>query len=42
MMITCLVSALTLGNLPFNVIQMLWLNLVMDILAAIALGTSKD
>lgn len=42
MMVTCLVSALSLGNLPFNVIQMLWINLVMDILAAIALGTSKD
>lgn len=29
----------TLGHLPLNVIQMLWVNLIMDILAAIALGT---
>ena len=42
MLVTCFFSALSLGNLPFNVIQMLWINLVMDILAAIALGTSKD
>ena len=42
MLVTCFVSALTLGNLPFNVIQMLWINLVMDILAAIALGTGCD
>ena len=27
------------GHPPLNVIQMLWANLVMDILAAIALGT---
>ena len=42
MLVTCFVSAITLGNLPFNVVQMLWLNLVMDILAAIALGTGCD
>ena len=42
MLISCFISALTLGNLPFNVIQMLWINLVMDILAAIALGTGSD
>jgi Ca2+-transporting ATPase len=29
------------GHPPLNVIQMLWANLVMDILAAIALGTEK-
>lgn len=38
-MFVCFLSGLTLGNLPFNVIQMLWLNLVMDILAAISIGT---
>ena len=29
----------TLGNSPFNVIQLLWINLVMDTFAAIALAT---
>lgn len=29
----------TLGNSPFSVIQMLWINLIMDILAAISLAT---
>lgn len=33
------ISGCTLGSVPFNVIQLLWLNLVMDILAAISLGT---
>ena len=28
-----------IGHLPFNVLQMLWLNLVMDILGAMALCT---
>lgn len=42
MLVTCFLSAITLGNLPFNVIQMLWINLVMDILAAISLGTGCD
>lgn len=28
-----------MGTIPFNVIQLLWINLVMDILGAIALGT---
>jgi Ca2+-transporting ATPase len=32
-------SGCTLGRTPLNVIQMLWANLVMDVLAAIALGT---
>lgn len=30
-----------IGHPPFNVLQMLWANLVMDILAAIALGTER-
>lgn len=29
------------GHPPFNVLQMLWANLIMDILAAIALGTER-
>lgn len=33
------ISGATLGNIPFNVIQLLWMNLIMDILAAISLGT---
>ena len=34
-------SGMTLGQIPLNVVQMLWANLVMDILAAIALGTEE-
>jgi len=34
-----LISCVTLGRSPFNVVQLLWTNLIMDILAAIALGT---
>lgn len=33
------ISGLSLGDIPFNVIQLLWINLIMDILAAISLGT---
>ena len=29
----------TLGHTPLNVIQMLWVNLIMDVLGAIAIGT---
>ena len=32
-------SGATLGHSPLNVIQLLWANLIMDILGAIALGT---
>ena len=35
------ISGMTLGQIPLNVVQMLWANLVMDILAAIALGTEE-
>ena len=38
--ITIIGSALT-GHNPLNVIQMLWVNLIMDILGAIAIGTEK-
>lgn len=34
-----LLSCATLGRAPLNVIQLLWTNLIMDILGAIALGT---
>jgi len=34
-----LMGGLTLGKTPLNVIQMLWTNLIMDILGAIAIGT---
>jgi magnesium-transporting ATPase (P-type) len=34
-----LLIGLTLGQSPFKVIHLLWANLVMDILGAIALGT---
>lgn len=41
--ISCLfivaIAGATLGKSPFSVIQLLWLNLVMDTLAALALGT---
>lgn len=34
-----LLGGFSLGHPPLNVVQMLWLNLLMDVLAAIALGT---
>jgi len=34
-----LIAGATLGKTPLNVIQLLWTNLIMDILAAIAIGT---
>ena len=42
--VLCIITVLsgaTLGQTPLNVIQMLWVNLMMDILAAIALGTEE-
>jgi Ca2+-transporting ATPase len=32
-------SALALGEVPFTVMQILWINLMMDVLGAIALAT---
>lgn len=32
-------GGITIGDSPFNVIQLLWMNMVMDTLAAIALAT---
>ena len=34
-----ILGGLSLGHTPLNVIQMLWINLIMDILGAIAIGT---
>lgn len=32
-------GGLSLGHPPLNVVQMLWVNLIMDTLGAIAIGT---
>jgi magnesium-transporting ATPase (P-type) len=37
--IIVLLSGATLGRSPLNVVQLLWTNLIMDILGAIAIGT---
>ena len=37
--LTVFISGATLGETPFNVIQLLWINMVMDTLAAIQLAT---
>lgn len=40
--VICFITILggaTVGNPPLNVIQMLWVNLIMDVLGAIAIGT---
>lgn len=36
-----IIGGMTLGRTPLNVVQMLWTNLIMDILAAITLGTES-
>ena len=36
---TVLIGGATLGNSPFSIIQLLWINLIMDTLAAIGLAT---
>lgn len=38
-LIVVFVSGITLGECPFNVIQLLWINMIMDTLAAFALAT---
>lgn len=35
------IGSATLGSSPFTVVQLLWINLIMDILAAIALATEN-
>jgi len=40
--VICVITVLggaTIGQIPLNVVQMLWTNLIMDVLGAIALGT---
>jgi len=32
-------TVLVVGHSPFNVVQLLWINLIMDVLAAIAFST---
>jgi len=34
-----ILGGLTLGRPPLNIVQMLWCNLIMDVLGAIAIGT---
>lgn len=38
-MIFVLTTALFLGHSPFSIVQLLWINLIMDVLAAIAFAT---
>jgi Ca2+ transporting ATPase len=40
-MIFVLSTALILGHSPFSVMQLLWINLIMDVLAAIAFSTEN-
>jgi Ca2+-transporting ATPase len=37
--IITILGGLTMGHVPLNVVQMLWVNLIMDTLGAIAIGT---
>jgi len=40
--VICFITVLggcTIGRVPLNIIQMLWVNLIMDVLGAVALGT---
>merc|ERR1712167_371138 len=41
--VSCLVfviiTAIFIGHSPFNIVQLLWINLIMDVLAAIAFST---
>jgi len=36
-----ILGGVSLGHPPLNVIQMLWVNLIMDVLGAIAIGTER-
>jgi magnesium-transporting ATPase (P-type) len=38
-MLFVITTVLILGHPPFNVVQLLWINLIMDVLAAIAFAT---
>ena len=39
LVVVTIIGGCTIGHTPLNVVQMLWINLIMDILGAIALGT---
>merc|ERR1711893_276437 len=40
-MVFVISTVLILGHSPFNIVQLLWVNLVMDVLAAIAYSTEN-
>jgi len=40
-MIYVITTTVFLGHSPFNVVQLLWINLIMDVLAAIAFATEN-
>jgi P-type Ca2+ transporter type 2C len=43
-LVICFITVIggcTIGKTPLNIIQMLWVNLIMDVLGAIALGTES-
>jgi len=37
----CIIGSVFIGESPLNALQMLWINMIMDTLAALALGTEK-
>ncbi|KAL7717593.1 Calcium-transporting ATPase [Entamoeba marina] len=37
----CVIGSVVIGTSPLNALQMLWVNLIMDTMAALALGTEK-
>jgi len=37
----CIIGSVFIGESPLNALQMLWVNMIMDTLAALALGTEK-
>ena len=40
-MVFVLSTTVILGHPPFNIVQLLWINLIMDVLAAIAFATEN-
>ncbi|BFU21882.1 plasma membrane calcium-transporting ATPase putative [Entamoeba histolytica] len=39
--VLCIIGSVFVGESPLNALQMLWVNMIMDTLAALALGTEK-
>ena len=39
--LTVLIGSVTVGMSPFSVMQLLWINIIMDLLAAIAMATEE-